>query len=1118
MRLAIVSDIHANWQAWRAVLRDMQAQDVEGVLCLGDIVGYGPRPAEVLEDILSRCENFVLGNHDAVIPDRLDPEIFSDDAREAIEWTRGRLDASATGFFGQLPLAMVDDDILCVHAEAEDPERYAYIFEPAEALPTFLSCDSRLILFGHTHIPGVFAYDEETGSVTSGRPARTRLLANYRYLVNVGSVGDPRDGREQASYCILDRDARYIDFRRVPFDYAAYRRELAATGLANVPYFLQVIDRKVGAESRLSDMDTQRLKRSPRAMASRASAVQIHVDPGLLQEARKRRMATPEKQPLSRRAKVILGASGVAAALLVGVGLGWWSGRAPADRNVPSRSVPRRDLTIEPDLEEPGTAAANAAGKGPKPPVPDSSPRAAGQTAGTDETAPQGVAGAPAMPEPRQEPPPPPAPKPAPVGPAQPIPEPALTQGPPAGPPGLLAYDGFEYPEGELAGQTGGAGWSGGWSRVDGAGGRVVRGSLSSEDPAASTATGNRAHQPSNSRIGRRLDTSPGGAFDRAGYLNGRGMIGAYDKTLYVSFLQQPTREDRFWEFEFHRGDLGDRGRISGIGNDCGGKDVHLRGPHNPVIAAADTGVSFYVVRIDYKPGKDDVLVFRNPPRETEPAPEEAAVNVPGFHDMNFNGISFGAFGQGPTVEHDEIRIGTSYVAVATPANYIPPGVVAMMLQREFSGAVSALEKQNPQHEELDKLRDLALKLHDVDATIMDSFKEDIGKQVTIQFAGGTKRTLRIESVRNRQITCTLEAGYQHVTKDLRLQDLHLNERLHRLGGADSPAAWVYHGLMAAESGRPDLAKESFAKLGEGMGEALAGGIDETERTMARAGLAAILTKGGVKADPEHLEEAVEVLLREPPPSASKRRLLAFVKRYRTDLEKRQALPAKFAEMLTRIEGTLAPRSGYAGLPTPVSHWPMDELSGSTVRDKVGTRNGTMHGDAKRRPGRSRGCLELGGEGHVEVSAVRGLVPKEAMTWTAWIKTDSPGTIAACTARGEKWSRGGRCFLVEGKKLALDVGWVAKVTGDTEMADGNWHHVGVTLANGTAVKFYVDGKPAGEANLPRAASSLPEQSVFRIGLTNGDAKPRFTGLIDDVMCYDRAFTPEQVKKLYDRLR
>jgi hypothetical protein len=155
------------------------------------------------------------------------------------------------------------------------------------------------------------------------------------------------------------------------------------------------------------------------------------------------------------------------------------------------------------------------------------------------------------------------------------------------------------------------------------------------------------------------------------GLVDANGRIGKDDSRLYLSFLQKPDGTSHFYEFEFHRGDLGDGGRIAGIGNDRPGDNVHLRAPDgtHTLIGAGDTGVNFYVVRIDFKPGNDDVRVYRNPTSATEPGePTLARLDAA---DMSFDGISLGAFVNNRTVIHDEIRMGTSWAQVIAEDPYV---------------------------------------------------------------------------------------------------------------------------------------------------------------------------------------------------------------------------------------------------------------------------------------------------------------------------------------------------------------------------------------------------------------------------------------------------------------
>ncbi len=234
----------------------------------------------------------------------------------------------------------------------------------------------------------------------------------------------------------------------------------------------------------------------------------------------------------------------------------------------------------------------------------------------------------------------------------------------PAGP---LAYEGFDYPAGtdNLSGQNGGSGWAAAWQTVDVGSASVAAGSLvaGGNAPAdfASHSTGSSTTLPNGRRVGRLLDTTASGSFGARGYLDPNGRIGKDGTTVYVSFLQQPNGTSLFYEFEFHRDNLGDPGRIAGIGNDQAGNAVNLRAPSGTQtpIGAGTTGVNFYVVRIDFKTGNDDVYVYRNSTSATEPGSPTLTMLAAG--DMSFNGISFGAFDNGRTVKHDEIRLGRSW-------------------------------------------------------------------------------------------------------------------------------------------------------------------------------------------------------------------------------------------------------------------------------------------------------------------------------------------------------------------------------------------------------------------------------------------------------------------------
>lgn len=235
MRYAIISDLHANRQALSAVLTDIDSLGVDRIICLGDVVGYGPAPADVLETAYTRVHDFVLGNHDAVVAGSMDADAFNDAAREAIEWTAAQLDRKAARFFRDVPAVIEGDGFRCVHGEAIMPLRFGYILETKDALLNFDAFDDRLLFVGHSHCPGFFVTGE-SGRVYPVDPEDFRVEEDKRYIVNVGSVGLPRDGDARACYCIFDAEQRGVYFRRVRFDLDGFRVELKASGLPVTSY------------------------------------------------------------------------------------------------------------------------------------------------------------------------------------------------------------------------------------------------------------------------------------------------------------------------------------------------------------------------------------------------------------------------------------------------------------------------------------------------------------------------------------------------------------------------------------------------------------------------------------------------------------------------------------------------------------------------------------------------------------------------------------------------------------------------------------------------------------------------------------------------------------------
>lgn len=276
MRYAIVSDIHANFSAWEAVLADFRECKIEEVVCLGDVVGYGPKPAEVLEAVRAVTGNFVMGNHDAAAVGMMDYSIFNDHAREAIEWTMGQLDEAGKEFLSSVPLAIEAGDILFVHAEIEEPGRFGYISD-LEVAQRNLEAGKHFVTFiGHTHLPKVFEMDI-FGEVTEFTDGDLTLDSDSRYIVNVGSVGEPRNPEDlRARYVIYDTETQELEFRRVEFDILAYRKDLEATTLSMRPFFLRTYEFTVeGQEVVVSQGGSLMDMRVGRGSASLISSGQV---------------------------------------------------------------------------------------------------------------------------------------------------------------------------------------------------------------------------------------------------------------------------------------------------------------------------------------------------------------------------------------------------------------------------------------------------------------------------------------------------------------------------------------------------------------------------------------------------------------------------------------------------------------------------------------------------------------------------------------------------------------------------------------------------------------------------------------------------------------------------
>jgi diadenosine tetraphosphatase ApaH/serine/threonine PP2A family protein phosphatase len=233
VRYAILSDVHANLEALRAVLADA-APRADGVLCLGDSVGYGADPGPCVELLAARARALVAGNHEHGVAGLLDLDWFNPAARAAAEWTRERLDDDHRAWLGALPLVSEVEDATLVHASPAQPEEWDYLVTADDGWAAFPHFATRWCFVGHSHVAGAWSLGS-AGPEHEARPQTVTAEAGRRYIVNVGSVGQPRDRDPRAAYAVWDTEAGRVEVRRVAYDVEAARRKILAAGL---PRFL----------------------------------------------------------------------------------------------------------------------------------------------------------------------------------------------------------------------------------------------------------------------------------------------------------------------------------------------------------------------------------------------------------------------------------------------------------------------------------------------------------------------------------------------------------------------------------------------------------------------------------------------------------------------------------------------------------------------------------------------------------------------------------------------------------------------------------------------------------------------------------------------------------------
>ena len=234
MRYAIISDIHSNYEALAAVCEDIDKESVDQIICLGDIVGYGADPGRCIAEVKKRTAWVVAGNHDQAAIGKLGMDYFNLNARKAAEWTAKNLSADEKKYLASLPLSRnsqtPDCGFVTVHSSPDSPELWRYVLSADEAEYQFERFPQQICLIGHSHQPMFWQLNKSGECAVAGREY-LHFEPDKRYIINVGSVGQPRDGDSRSCYAICDSERKELVIRRLEYNIALAQRKIMKAGL-----------------------------------------------------------------------------------------------------------------------------------------------------------------------------------------------------------------------------------------------------------------------------------------------------------------------------------------------------------------------------------------------------------------------------------------------------------------------------------------------------------------------------------------------------------------------------------------------------------------------------------------------------------------------------------------------------------------------------------------------------------------------------------------------------------------------------------------------------------------------------------------------------------------------
>jgi diadenosine tetraphosphatase ApaH/serine/threonine PP2A family protein phosphatase len=235
MRLALLTDLHANREAFTTCLEHAHAQNADQFAFTGDFVGYGADPAWVVDKVMQYVAEgaiVVQGNHDYSATRSTRPQMHAE-AREVIDWTRRQLSAEQIAFLTELPMVRELGDLCFVHASAHEPPAWEYVKTIEDAERSIEASGKRMVFSGHVHAPALYrrSDDGQMGAHTPVHGVPVPIRPQHQYLVIPGSVGQPRDGNNSACYALYDDETNLLTYYRVPYDHGAAARRVIAAGL-----------------------------------------------------------------------------------------------------------------------------------------------------------------------------------------------------------------------------------------------------------------------------------------------------------------------------------------------------------------------------------------------------------------------------------------------------------------------------------------------------------------------------------------------------------------------------------------------------------------------------------------------------------------------------------------------------------------------------------------------------------------------------------------------------------------------------------------------------------------------------------------------------------------------